>query len=233
MLDTKKPWSLSEFKLFESLPKEDLEQIDQMAPRTNFSSISKGTLIQTPEVNSKGLSIVVEGRLRLFKTNSDGKQYTVGILGTGGMYGESKSYSFGTNGNYMEAMVDTIICSINQDKFDQFLSMRPELALKLLEELSNRLRDRDEVLERLALSDLRGKVLFFLTKLSKKFGVEENGYQRIEIPLTHQELANMIGATRESVSLVLQEFSNEGVIITGRKSIMVQLEMAEERLKIT
>ena len=111
MQDTKKPWSLSEFKLFESLPKEDLEQIDQMATRTNFTSIPKGTLIQTPEVNSKGLSIVVEGRLRLFKTNADGKQYTVGILGTGGMYGESKSYSFGTNGSYMEAMVDTTISS--------------------------------------------------------------------------------------------------------------------------
>lgn len=149
------------------------------------------------------------------------------------MYGESSSFSFGTNGNYMETMEETTICSIIQDQFEQFLIKRPELALKFLEELSNRIRDRDEVLERLALSDLRGKVLFFLTKLSKKFGVEENGYHRIEIPLTHQELANTIGATRESVSLVLQEFSNEGVIITSRKSIMVQLEMAKERLKIT
>ncbi|MCY9662338.1 Crp/Fnr family transcriptional regulator [Paenibacillus chondroitinus] len=233
MLDTKKPWSLSEFKLFESLPKEDLEQVDQMAPSTNIIPIPKGTLIQTPEVNSNGLSIVIEGKLRLYKTNADGKQYTVGILGPGNMYGESTSFSFGTNGNYIETMEDTIICSVIQEKFDQFLSLRPELALKLLEELSNRLRDRDEVLERLALSDLRGKVLFFLTKLSKKFGVEENGYQRIEMSLTHQELANMIGATRESVSLILQELSNEGIIITSRKSIMVQLEMAKERLEIT
>ncbi|MBA2937229.1 Crp/Fnr family transcriptional regulator [Paenibacillus sp. CGMCC 1.16610] len=233
MLDTKKPWSLSEFKLFESLPKKDLEQVVQMAPSTNIISISKGTLVQTPEVNTNGLSIVIEGKLRLYKTNADGKQYTVGILGPGDMYGESVSFSFGTNGNYMETMENTIICSVIQEKFDLFLSLRPELALKLLEELSNRLRDRDEVLERLALSDLRGKVLFFLTKLSKKFGVEENGYQRIEMSLTHQELANMIGATRESVSLVLQEFSNEGIIITSRKSIMVQLEMAKERLENT
>ncbi|NQX58027.1 Crp/Fnr family transcriptional regulator [Paenibacillus qinlingensis] len=204
-----------------------------MAPESNIKSVSKGTLVQTPEDDSNGLFIVIEGRIRLFKTNADGKQYTVGILGSGSMYGESGLFSFGTNGNYMETMEETIVCSIIQDQFEQFLSTRPDLALKFLEELSNRIRDRDEVLEKLALSDLRGKVLFFLTKLSKKFGVEEKGYQRIEIPLTHQELANMIGATRESVSLVLQEFSNEGVIITGRKSIMVQLEMAEERLKMT
>lgn len=86
-------------------------------------------------------------------------------------------------------------------------------------------------MERLALSDLRGKVLFFLTKLSKKFGVDENGYKKIEMPLTHQELANMIGATRESVSLVLQKLSNEGVTINVRKTILVQVEKAKERLE--
>ncbi|WP_019639457.1 helix-turn-helix domain-containing protein [Paenibacillus fonticola] len=61
-------------------------------------------------------------------------------------------------------------------------------------------------MEKLVFRDLRGKVLYFLNRLSKKFGIEENGYRKIDIPLTHQELANMIGATREAVSLTLQDY---------------------------
>ncbi len=230
-MDMIKPWRLSKFRLFELLPQEDLEKVDEMAPITNISVFPKNTLIQTPDIKNKGLFIVINGMFRLYKTNSVGKQYTVGILGAGSLYGEINMLSFGTNGNYMETLCETTVCYIQQDQFEQLLNERPELAFKLLEELSNRLLDRDEVLERLVLSDLRGKVLFFLTKLSKKFGIEENEYQKIDMPITHQELANMIGASRESVSLVLQELSNEGIIITGRKSIMVQLEKAKERLK--
>ncbi|OAS21541.1 Crp/Fnr family transcriptional regulator [Paenibacillus oryzisoli] len=225
----KKPRNLSNLKIFDLLTQADLEQIEQMAIMTN--TWPKNSLIQTPESKSDGLFFVLEGMIRLSKSNTAGKQYTVGILGPGSIYGEISSLSFGTNGNYMETIEETHICTIHKAQFEQFLNTHPEFSWKLLEELSNRLLDRDEVLEKLALSDLRGKVLFFLTKLSKKFGVEENGYQKIDLPLTHQELANMIGATRESVSLVLQELSNDGVIITGRKKIIVKEDMARELME--
>lgn len=222
---------LSKFKIFQSLPKEDLVKIDQMAPIQSFNIFPKGALVQTPDFKSNALFFVVKGMLRLYKTNSVGKQYTVGILGPGSMYGDIGIISFGTNENYMDTLKETLIGSIEQEQFEPFLNQRPELTMKFLMELSNRLLDRDEVLEILALSDLRGKILFFLTKLSGKFGIKGNEYQKIDMPLTHQELANMVGASRESVSLILQELSNEGIIITGRKTIMVQVEKAKERLK--
>ncbi|MEK5645990.1 Crp/Fnr family transcriptional regulator, partial [Paenibacillus sp. FSL R5-0378] len=65
------------------------------------------------------------------------------------------------------------------------------MSLRFLSEISKRLRDQDELVEKLVFRDLRGKVLYFLNRLSKKFGIEENGYRKIDIPLTHQELANM------------------------------------------
>lgn len=215
---------LSSFKLFLFLPTEILKELDQIVSETDFHFPTKQTVIQTPGTESSGLSFVIEGKLRLYKTSSAGKQYTVGILSPGSMFGESDSFSMGTHGNYIEVIEDACICSIQKQPFENLLIRFPELTLRILKELSTRLKERDEMLEKLALKDLRGKVLFILAKLSNKFGMDNDGYQKIDLPLTHQELANMIGASREAVSLVLQELSNEGIIVTGWKSIKVNAE---------
>ncbi len=92
---------------------------------------------------------------------------------------------------------------MGKEQFEQFLVDRPQLALKLLRVLSERLNEQNAMLEQLALGGIRDRVLFLLVKLSEQFGVAAGEYHRIDLPLTHRELANMIGATRESVTVVL------------------------------
>lgn len=167
----------------------------------------------------------------MYKINAEGKQFTVAILGAGNMFGEIDSFSFGTRGNYIETIEESLICSVMQERFEQFLSKRPQLALRFLKELSNRLKERDELLEKLALGDIRQRVLHLLVKLSDQFGVETKGYKRIDMAITHQEVANMIGATRESVTAALNDFVREEIIQTGRKSITVCVEKAQRFLK--
>ena len=226
-----KLWYLSRISIFEALPQEDLEEIDQMAPMTHFNALPGNTMVQTPGDERDGLFFVKKGKLRLYKMNPDGKQFTLGILGPGNMFGEINSFSLGTKGIYIETLEETLICSVLKEHFENFLSTRPLLAMKFLKELSDRLKDRDELLERLALSDLRGKVLYLLYKLSEQFGVEDGEFLKIDMPLTHQELANMIGATREAVSVTLHDLSGEGLIVTGRKSIKVQSGRVKELLE--
>lgn len=226
-----KLWYLSRISIFEALPQEDLEEIDQMAPMTHFNALPGNTMVQTPGDERDGLFFVKKGKLRLYKMNPDGKQFTLGILGPGNMFGEINSFSLGTKGIYIETLEETLICSVLKEHFENFLSTRPLLAMKFLKELSDRLKDRDELLERLAFSDLRGKVLYLLYKLSEQFGVEDGEFLKIDMPLTHQELANMIGATREAVSVTLHELAGEGLIITGRKSIKVQPGRVKELLE--
>lgn len=139
------------------------------------------------------------------------------------MFGEVETFSLGTTGVYVETMEESIVFSIPTEQFEPLLRKYPELSLRFLSEISKRLRDQEEFVEKLVFRDLRGKVLYFLHRLSKKFGIEENGYLKIDIPLTHQELANMIGATREAVSIILQELSNEGIIMTSRRMVMVHI----------
>lgn len=223
-----KLWYLSQIRMFDCLPMEDLMEIDRMAP---MSTIEKNVLIQTPESFREGLYVIKEGKLRLFKVNAEGKQFTLGILGTGNVFGEIDFFSLGTRDIFIETIDKTLLCSLAKTQFERFLSERPQLALKFLKVLSDRLKDRDEMLEQLALGDLRNRVLHLLTKLAEQFGIEEDGYHRIDLPLTHQELANMIGATRESVTVILNELVKSGFIRTGRKSIHVKLNEAKDFLQ--
>ncbi|CAI6085542.1 Crp/Fnr family transcriptional regulator [Cohnella sp. JJ-181] len=221
---------LSQIKIFESLPSQTLHDIEQLASGSHVHTLPKNSIIQTPGNEKSGLSFVIAGKLRFYKTNSAGKQYTVCILSEGGMFGEVDTFSLGTRGTYVETMEDSIIYTMPTEQFEQLLRKHSELSLRFLSEMSRRLREQDELAEKLVFRDLRGKVLYFLNRLSKKFSVEENGYRKIDIPLTHQELANMIGATREAVSLTLQELSNEGILVTKRKMVMIDIEKAKEEL---
>lgn len=219
-----KLWYLSQIHLLDMLPMEDLMEIDRMA---SMSSIRKHTLIQSPESFREGIYFIKQGALRLYKITPEGKQFTLGILGKGNVFGEIDSFSLGTRDIFIETIEDTLLCSLDKEQFERFLADRPQFILKLLKVLSERLKERDEMLEKLALGSVRDRILHLLVKLSEQFGVKEGDYYKIDLPLTHQELANMIGATRESVTVVLKELAKEKVVQTGRKSILVQREKAK------
>lgn len=224
---------LSKLSVFEALPAEDLLEIDQMTPMTHFNAIPPGTVIQSSDMTRDGLFFIKVGKLRAYKLTKDGKQFTAGILGPGNMFGEIESFSLGTRGLYIETMEETLLCSVQKDHFEKFLLVRPELALRFLKELSKKLQETTELLEHLALGNVRDRVLFLLVKLAEQFGLDEEGFTKIDFALTHQEIASMIGATRESVTSSLHELALAGVIRTGRKVILVNLGSAKDLLAMS
>ncbi len=226
-----KVWYLSQINLLEDLPMEDLQMIDAMAP---MSTIKKGTLIISPETENKNLYFLKRGRVRLFKVNEDGKQLTIGLLGKGNIFGETETFSTGSRSAYVEAMDDALVCILGKKDFEALLMKRPQVALKMVSILTQKIRESEEMLENLAFRDVRYRLLYLLAKLAKRFGQASTDvarpYTRLDLNLTHQELANMIGATRESVSMTLSHLANEGLVTTGRKEIAVDLRKAEEIL---
>ncbi|QGQ97690.1 Crp/Fnr family transcriptional regulator [Paenibacillus psychroresistens] len=223
---------LSKMSIFDVLTPDDLTELDNIAQMTHSHALPKGSLIQTPETAQDGLFFLKEGMLRLYRINSEGKQFTVGILTMGNIFGEIDTFSFGTKELYIETIEDTFICSVSKYNFEVFLAKRPLLAMKFLSELSKILKERDEMLMQLALGDVRDRILHLLIKLSERFGVEEEGKVRIDLALTHQEVANMVGATREVVSVLLNSLMKDGIIQTGRKSISISPVRLAEKLEL-
>jgi CRP-like cAMP-binding protein len=215
-----KLWYLSQISLFDALSMEELQEIERMTPMTK---IGRGELIQSPDTFREGLYLLKEGKLKLYKISPDGKQFIVSILGSGNVFGEIDSFSLGTRDTFIETMDNTILCSLGKEQFEQFLIERPHLTVRIMKELSRLLKERDDMLAQLALGNVRDRTLHLLKTLAEKFGIEEGVYHKIDMPLSHQEIANMIGSTRETVTMVLNDLSKLGIIKTGRMSIHVNL----------
>ncbi|MBJ9987884.1 MULTISPECIES: Crp/Fnr family transcriptional regulator [Paenibacillus] len=223
-----KLWYLSQISIFEEMSREEIRDIDQLDTIHHFNWITKNTLVQTPDSTLEGFYFVKEGKLRLYKLNDSGKQFTLGILTRGNIFGELDSFSFGTRKVYIETMESSLLCSMSEPHFERLMINRPQLALKFLKALSDRLKEREDQLEQLALHGLRKRVLHLLSTLSAKFGVIQDGYAQIDLPLSHQEIANMLGASREAVSGVMSELAKDGVVKTSRLSVQLAVTMLEE-----
>lgn len=210
---------LSQFNLLNSLSMEDLIEMEQLTLITTFP---KNTFIQTPETFSEGLYFVKKGQLRLYKVNAQGKQFTSDILNEGNVFGEMDIISFGTRENFIETIEESHICLMDKERFENFLIQRPQFMMTLLKVLSNRVIGMSQLTQNLALGKLHDKVLYALIKLSDQFGLTgDNEYYKIDFPISHQEIANLVGATREAVTVVLQELVKEEVIKTGFKTIYI------------
>ena len=214
-----KLWYLSKINLFEHLSKDELKEVAQA---TVMSTLPKGTIVQTPYGSPTGMYFIKEGKLRLYTVNEEGKQFTSGIMGMGGTFGNTSLFSFGTKDYYIETLTDTLICTFPSKTFEAFLMEHPALVISLMKSLSQKIEEQEKMLQQLALYDIKERLVFWLCRLAEDFGKEDGDYVSIELDLSHQELANMIGATRETVSVTLKELSNKGIILSGRLKVSIK-----------
>jgi CRP-like cAMP-binding protein len=118
-----------------------------------------------------------------------------------------------------------LLCLFKNDDFEEFLLERPKLLMNILKRMGEKINEQNLMLEQLANYDIKQRLLYWLIKLASEFGNEEGKIITIDLALSHQELANMIGSTRESVTSTLNELVKEEVIIMGRMSISLRKEM--------
>ncbi|MGP4077782.1 Crp/Fnr family transcriptional regulator [Halobacillus sp. K22] len=200
---------LSQISLFEELSQEELMSIDQMS---EMSPVKKGSTIVSPENKMDALFLLKKGQVRLYRMNEEGKQFTLDILVDGNIFGETSTVSLTDDQTYAEAMTDTYICTLSHRDYEEFIKKNPHVALKLIDILSSRLKDFYSLSEKIALSDVKHRLLYLLLMLSQKTGRRKQNWQTIEMKLTHQDLANMIGTTRETTSAMMSELKKDGFI---------------------
>jgi CRP-like cAMP-binding protein len=214
----------------EVLPPAALQEVDRMAP---MNVARKGTLIMEPGTPREVLYLLKEGRVRIYRMNPEGRQLTTALLGSGNVFGEVGSLSTGTHGAFAEAVEETILCLLRRPDVERLLQNHPQLSLRLIELLSEQLRQTQELMGYLALEDVRSRLLYLLVRLAAEFGTEgEKPWQLIRADLTHQDLASMIGSSRETVSNMISALAREGLVRTGRKEIWINREAARGELDL-
>lgn len=188
------------------------------------STYNRHDIIRTPDAPQHELCFIKEGSVRLYTINEQGKQFTYSLLGPGSTFGKIKYFSLSCDDVYVEAIEPTHFCAIDEKAFLTLSEKYPILLHKALEALSERLHEREQRLKYMALENSREKIIHILQTLYDRYNSpsENQNYYTIAFPITQQELANMVGVSRESVSIVFTELANEGLIrFPKRKQIDV------------
>jgi CRP-like cAMP-binding protein len=141
------------------------------------------------------------------------------------MFGETCLVEGGPREEMAEAMENTMVTELERGEVEQLLQAHAQLGYQLTRLLARRRLDLENKLETLVFRDVTSKLAELLLKLGEEYGVEDSRGTLIALKITHQELANLIGSTRETVSLTLSQFKKKSLICTdGRKVIISDAE---------
>lgn len=197
--------------LFSGIDRADLGRFAEL---TREKSYPKGSVIVFEDDPGDSLFVVREGRVKVVLVAEDGREVILGMLGIGEHFGELSLIDDQPRSAHVIAMEDATLLVLRREDFRRRVEQSPSVAWALLVELSRRLRAADGKIGGLVLLDVPGRI----ARLLLDFGEGQPG-GLIEKPLTHQTIANMIGASRETVSRTMREFQDLGWVRVERRRI--------------
>ena len=194
--------------------------------------LGKGeTLFSEGEPGEK-LYLIESGKIKLSHTSSDGRESIIAVLGAGEMLGELSLFDPGARTATAIAVTNTKLLSLSHEALLPWLVGRPDLAVALLAALARRLRRTNEALADLVFSDVPGRVAKALLELGSKFGESSPDGLLVRHELTQEELAQLVGASRETVNKALADFSQRGWIRIEQRSVtLLDVERLDRRAR--
>ena len=202
---------LATVPLFNGLDRIELERFAEV---TREKSYPKGSVILFEDDPGDSLFVVRDGRVKVVLIGEDGREVILGVLGVGEYFGELSLIDDRPRSAHVIAMEDSNLLVLRREDFRKRVESSPSVAWSLLTELSRRLRRADDKIGGLVLLDVPGRIARLLLDLA-----EESGTDAIEKTLTHQTIAQMIGASRETVSRAMKDFQDAGWITVERRRI--------------
>jgi CRP-like cAMP-binding protein len=183
--------------------------------------VSKGhTLFKEGDAGDR-LFVVVGGKLKLGTSSIDGRENLLSILGPGDMFGELSLFDPGPRTATATAVTDARVLALAHDQVIGLVTQHPQVSLELLARLAQRLRRTNEVLADLVFSDVPGRVAKALMDLGSRFGVQKDDGLHVNHDLTQEELAQLVGASRETVNKALADFAARNWVRLEPRAVVV------------
>lgn len=194
--------------------------------------ISKGGVLFKEGDGGEHVYVIVDGKLKLGTSSGDGRENLLLILGPGEMFGELSLFDPGPRTSTATAVTDAKLLSLSNAKLIPWLRENPDVSLQLLARLAQRLRRTNEAVGDLVFSDVPGRVAKALIDLGDRFGKATDDGLFVHHDLTQEELAQLVGASRETVNKALADFAGRGWLkLDGRAVLITDLERLEKRGK--
>ena len=174
------------------------------------------------------LYVILDGKIKLTRAAADGRENLLSVLGPGEMFGELSLFGPRPRTASAIAVTDSRLAALAHDDLRSWLTGRPDVALHLLQALAQRLRRANDVMADLVFTDVPGRVAKALLDLADRFGTEQEDGLQVNHDLTQEELAQLVGASRETVNKALADFAARGWLQLAAKSVLL---IEPERLR--
>jgi CRP/FNR family transcriptional regulator, cyclic AMP receptor protein len=208
--------------LFNDLSEVELQRFAEVAREREYP---KNSVILFEDDPGDALYIVSTGQVKVVLIGEDGREVILSVLGDGDFFGEMALIDDEPRSAHVIAMKDSHLLVLRRDDFQAQIERHPQIALKLLRVLVQRLRRADEKIGGLVLLDVNGRVAQLLLDLAN-----ESGGPKITRRLTHHTIAQMIGSSRETVSRAMRELVDRGLIEVSRREITIRQREALESM---
>lgn len=200
--------------------------------RMQESTYRRGEEIFREGTPGDRLYVIGAGKVKLGHTAPDGREHLLAILGPGEILGEVSLYDPGPRTATATALAKTVVVELQHTDLLRVLDARPEISQHLLRSLAIRLRRTNDKVSDLIFSDVPGRVARALLELGARFGQHTERGLRVTHDLTQEELAQLVGATRETVNKALAEFSSRGWLqLDGRSVILLDIPKLRRRAR--
>jgi len=206
---TKKLWYLKQIKVFAELSWQELQELHRTTPRKSYR---KNELISLSGEPKENIYLLKEGQVRISKMSQDGRESTVAILETGEIFGTLETVDTLLYESMVEAIEPVTVCEIQRNILDKFLQVYPKTGGKTLKFRGGRLQQIETRASDLIFKSASVRLASLLLALSERMGELKSGAIQLPIRLSHQNLANLIGSSAETVSTLIRQFGRYGLL---------------------
>ncbi len=211
-------WYLRKIPLLEGVP---APRITELAAAVDIREIPRRQVIYLPGDPGDRVFFINGGRVKCSKVTRDGKELTLAYRGAGQIFGELCVIDGAPRDEMAEAMKNAIITELPREVFAELLLSDARLAFNFACIVGERRRQIEAKLEHLVFRDVQAKLAALLLELGEEYGVDSEDGTQIGLKITHQEMANLIGSTRETISLTLAQFKKRGLLdLNGRTVVL-------------
>jgi CRP/FNR family transcriptional regulator/CRP/FNR family cyclic AMP-dependent transcriptional regulator len=202
-----------------ALSDSDRQWLAQRVRRRNYA---RGDVIFQKDDPGEALFIVEKGSVRIHVTGAQGTDLTLAVMNTGDFFGDMSLLDGKPRSASASAVTDSSLIILDRDHFTELVRKRPDAALAVLARVTARLRGSDQMASDLAFLDAAGRLARRLLEIADQNGVRRDGEILLNVRITQEELATMIGVTRESVNRNLSEFRRLGLVRNDGRKIVIR-----------
>jgi CRP/FNR family cyclic AMP-dependent transcriptional regulator len=215
---SEKIWYLKNCELFEQLSPEEAQRLEQKA---RLRSFKRQEVIYFPTQPGESVLLLARGRVKIKNLTPEGKEAILAFIDEGELFGELALLDEQPRSEYAEAVTDAQVLVIPREEMLWLMQQRPDVSLHVTKLLGLRRRRIENRLRNIMFRSNRDRVLSLLLELVETYGKQQGGHWEIGLHLSHQEMAGLIGATRETVTVALGHLQLEGLIRVYRRRITV------------